>query len=297
MPDLTAIFESMNMGLVTLDRSMRVLYWNPWMARFTGIPADRITGSLIFDHFPGLDTQKFHRSRRAVLTFGTYAYFSQKLHGYLFPCPLKGSLARQFPFMQQNCTMGPIREPEHGIHGLYILVQDVTELAFHEKQLQDMSTHDALTGMMNRRYLDSRLQDEVIRAMRYSRPLSLMIVDIDHFKDVNDHWGHQAGDSVLKELADRLQPLIRITDCLARFGGEEFCCVLPETAMGDARILSERFLQEVSETPFQAIQTSLTISIGLTEYITGDSPQELIHRADAALYEAKHAGRNCLRMG
>lgn len=288
----------MNQGIVVLDRHMNVLYWNQWMARHTGVSAQTMVGSQLFDHYPSLDSPKFHRNRRAVLAFGTYAYFSQKLHGYLFACKLTGSLAARYPFMQQSCTLGPIREEDGTISGLYILVQDVTELALYEKRMIEMNTRDPLTGAFNRRHLDARMKEETERALRYERPLSLVMVDADHFKLINDRWGHTVGDGVLKTLSSRLNALVRNVDCFARFGGEEFCCLLPETPLTDAAILAERFRGEIDATPFEAERESIrvTISLGVAQLTKGDDAQSFLSRADQALYQAKHSGRNCVKL-
>jgi PAS domain S-box-containing protein len=149
MPDLSQIFESINEGLVVLDRNLRVLHWNPWMARNSGIAEKDITGMVIFDHFPSLDTPKFHRNRRAVMAFGNYAYFSQGLHHYLFPFKTKGTSAAWFPTMQQSCSMGPIRE-DGNICGLYILVQDVTDRLVLDRlktEFVSMVTHELRTPL------------------------------------------------------------------------------------------------------------------------------------------------------
>lgn len=149
MPDLSQIFSSINEGLVVLDRNVRVVHWNPWMARHSGVQEKDIVGTVIFDHFPALDTPKFHRSRRAVLAFGNFAYFSQRLHHYLFPFPLKGPSSKWFEYMQQSCSMGPIRK-ESEITGLYILVQDVTErlvLDCLKNEFVAMVTHELRTPL------------------------------------------------------------------------------------------------------------------------------------------------------
>jgi len=297
MLNFSQICEFMNQGIVVLDRQMTVLYWNQWMARHTGLSSETIVGSQLFDHFPNLDSRKFHRNRRAVLAFGTYAYFSQRLHGWLFECKLTGSMAAWFPAMQQNCTLGPVRDEDGSISGLYILVQDVTELALYEKRLIEMNTRDPLTEAYNRRHLDARLQEEIDRALRYDRPLSLIMVDIDHFKGINDQWGHTAGDTVLKLLSARITTLVRQVDCFARYGGEEFCCLVPETSAEGAHLLAERFRAIVEAEPFDLDPESLkvTISLGVAPFIAGDDGKALISRADRALYQAKHSGRNCVR--
>lgn len=299
MLELSQIFGSVNLGLVVLDRDLSIRYWNAWMARHSGIPVTQAEGANLFDLYPGLDTPKFHRNRRAVLTFGTYAYFSQKLHRYLFPFPLSGALGTWFSHMQQSCTLGPIRDEAGGISGFYILVQDVTELALTEQKLVQLGTQDPLTGVFNRRHFESRLNEELQRALRYEKPLSLILLDVDHFKQVNDRFGHDAGDRVLIALAARLGSRLRASDCFARIGGEEFCCLLPETTSEAACLLAERFRESFAAEPVDLLADSLpvTISLGVSTAAPGDGCRELLGRADKAMYEAKRSGRNCVRRG
>ena len=149
MPDLSQIFESINVGLVVLDRDLKVTYWNRWMAERSGLAPESILGTPVFTHFPSLDTPKFMRSVRAVLAFGTFAYFSQKLHKHLFPFRPVGSLAQRIPFMQQSCTMGPLRGEDNAVSGLFLIIQDVTELATYEQKLIEMNTVEAWNKLKN----------------------------------------------------------------------------------------------------------------------------------------------------
>ncbi|MPZ24847.1 MAG: diguanylate cyclase [Dehalococcoidia bacterium] len=163
-----------------------------------------------------------------------------------------------------------------------------------EARLQELAITDPLTGVFNRRQFYDNLQAEFRRARRYSRPLSLLLVDIDHFKQINDEYGHIKGDQVLAAVAVILSNEIRGIDVLARFGGEEFVVMLPETSAEAADVVGEKLRRtiESSELP-DGIETGLNISVGvasLTE--TMESEEELVQAADAAMYEAKQKGRN-----
>jgi diguanylate cyclase (GGDEF)-like protein len=292
--ELTQIFDTVNFGLVVLDREIKIQHWNRWMAMHSGIPSNKIIGEPLFDFFPHLNTPGFNKNCKAVLSFGNFAFFSQKLHRFLFPFKPDSSFGYRFDLMQQSCTMGPLRSETNSISGIFLIVQDVTELATYEQKLVEMNTIDALTGSYNRRFLESRLKEECERQRRFSRPLSLIMIDIDHFKKVNDTYGHQCGDLILQSVAKKATASIRKTDFFARYGGEEFCCLLPETNADAAEIVAEglRTAIETMESSFDNNSISVTISLGISCFTTDDSPDTLLKRADDALYQAKHSGRN-----
>lgn len=293
--ELAQIFETVNIGLVVLDREIRVRYWNRWMATRSGIPSDQIIGEPIFDFFPHLCTPSFNKNCKAVLSFGNFAFFSQKLHRFLFPFKPDSSFGYHFDLMQQSCTMGPLRGEDNSINSFFLIVQDVTELATYEQKLVRMNTVDPLTGVYNRRFLESRLKEECARHDRYSRAFSILMIDIDFFKKVNDTHGHQGGDLVLKNVASKAVSVTRKTDFLARYGGEEFCCLLPETDGIAAETVAENLRTHIEEmeNPFQNGVIKVTISLGISSFEKGDSPETLLKRADQALYGAKNGGRNC----
>ncbi len=292
--ELTQIFDTVNIGLVVLDRDIKITYWNRWMAMHSGLPSEQILGEPLFDFFPHLNTNSFNKNCKTVLSFGNFAFFSQKLHSFLFPFKPDSSFGYRFDLMQQSCTMGPIRSTDNTISGLFMIIQDVTELATYEQKLVEMNTKDMLTGIYNRRFLDSRLKEECDRHHRYARALSLMMIDIDFFKKVNDTYGHQCGDHILKAVAEKASSIIRKTDVLARYGGEEFCCLLPETDAVAAEAVAENLRMQIEEmvSSFEGNQVAVTISLGISEINGDDTPESLLKRADEALYEAKHTGRN-----
>jgi diguanylate cyclase (GGDEF)-like protein len=295
MNELRQIFETVNIGLVILDNELKVRSWNRWMALQSGVTEETVVGSPILSLCPHLNNPVFLRNCKAVRAFGNFAFFSQKLHGYLFPFPPPRSLSARFEFMQQSCTMGPIRNDEGVIESIFLIVQDVTELTVYEKKLVEMNMKDGLTGIFNRRYLDRRLEEEFQRARRYGREFSLIVCDIDFFKKVNDTYGHQCGDLILKNVSAKIASALRKTDCLGRYGGEEFCCILPETGLEQALLVAERVREMIQamESLYEEQTVMVSISLGvsrLDERLT--SEKELFSRADEALYEAKRTGRN-----
>jgi diguanylate cyclase (GGDEF)-like protein len=166
--------------------------------------------------------------------------------------------------------------------------------------LQTLSVTDALTGIANRRHWDWRLAEEIARAQRYRYPVAVLMVDIDHFKRVNDTHGHQVGDEVLRQVAERLRSTLRRTDFLARYGGEEFGIIAPQTALEAAKVLAERLRRAIAREPIQVnneLSIPLTISVGVAVFPDhAQNESDLVAAADAALYRAKQDGRNCVRV-
>jgi diguanylate cyclase (GGDEF)-like protein len=170
-------------------------------------------------------------------------------------------------------------------------------------ELREMAIRDGLTRCYNNKYFKQRLEQEVVRARRYSAELTLGIVDVDHFKRVNDTFGHPAGDAVLSHLASLLTASVRSTDVVARYGGEEFAFLLVESAMPEAAIITNRLRERIERHEFLVpdlsgtdMAISCTVSAGLAALQPDDSPQVLLARADGALLAAKQGGRNQVRI-
>jgi diguanylate cyclase (GGDEF)-like protein/PAS domain S-box-containing protein len=165
------------------------------------------------------------------------------------------------------------------------------------EQLNELATTDALTEITNRRQFFNLADVEVIRARRYERPLSALMLDIDHFKQINDTYGHTVGDQVLQKVAERCQRVMRKNDLLGRYGGEEFVVLLPETPLPEAQLLAERLRVVIGDKPYETLRgnVKLSVSIGGAGFHAGIlSARALLDRADQALYQAKQAGRNCV---
>jgi diguanylate cyclase (GGDEF)-like protein len=177
----------------------------------------------------------------------------------------------------------------------------IAEMERMNRRLEELSVRDPLTGLYNRRYVGDRLAHEFQRSLRHDRPLAVLMVDIDHFKTVNDTYGHQVGDEVLRSVALMLVNQTRATDVTARYGGEEFLAVLPETDAAGAARVAEKLREAVAVAPLYRAQTPkgeqfavhCTVSIGVAAYHPGIiDPNVIVQAADAALYAAKAAGRN-----
>lgn len=171
---------------------------------------------------------------------------------------------------------------------------DITSRKLMEEELLRQANADYLTGVYNRRFFMESAEQELARCQRYGQPLSLLMLDADHFKQINDHHGHHAGDDALKQLASTCLAQLRQVDILGRIGGEEFAILLPATATAQACQVAERIRQAIAGQHLASHQGDygMTISIGISSYRTGDELNSLLRRADAALYQAKEGGRN-----
>lgn len=186
-----------------------------------------------------------------------------------------------------------------GLHLKVKRLQD--ELMVKNATLARLSTVDALTGLRSRRYVKELLSIEFLRARRYRTPLAVMMADLDHFKDVNDRWGHPAGDAVLRGVAQILRGSLRATDVAGRYGGEELLVVLNQNDARGGAVVAERWREAVEQAVFPAPDgeegISVTLSIGVAGYRAAfEGPDDLIAAADKVLYKAKKAGRNCIEI-
>ncbi len=176
------------------------------------------------------------------------------------------------------------------------IILDINQRKLMEQELERLATHDPLTGLYNRRELEQQLEEEIARAKRYKRPLSLLWLDVDHFKAVNDQHGHLAGDEVLRQLSQLLQTSVRSVDYVARYGGEELVVVLPEVDKDEAFDMAERLRGLIQAAKIRVstdVEVNVTASIGVAAYpVHGEELEVLFKKADEAMYLAKQQGRN-----
>ncbi len=177
---------------------------------------------------------------------------------------------------------------------ILLTLAEISSVAFENSRLYDLAITDGLTKLYIARYFHQRLEEEITRTRRTAMPLSLLMADIDHFKDVNDTYGHQVGDAVLVQLARVARRVFREVDIACRYGGEEFVFILPNTDASGSRIVAERFRNAVEDHRFatSAGEIRITVSLGISTYALGRSKDEMIHEADEALYASKRGGRN-----
>lgn len=204
-----------------------------------------------------------------------------------------------------------LSEPDRGVMSSVLenlreriahLSKENLELIVKNRVLAEVSARDALTGLYNRWYVIEKIESEINRSLRHGSPMALLMIDLDHFKDVNDTFGHTAGDEVLRNVARVLRESCRVYDVPGRYGGEEFCVVLPETTMRSVPVVAERIRARLEQNAREIAGTPVTVtaSIGIAG-VDGEgsedpvlSPGMLIERADRALYSAKNHGRNCV---
>ena len=299
---LMDMLQNIDIGLVVIDRDYRVQVWNSFMENHSGCPARKVMDKQLFSLFPDLPQEWFKRKAETVFLLNNRAFITWEQQDYLFRFknyrPITGSAA----YMYQNVTLIPLISLDGNINHVGIIVYDVTDIASNKLrleeanlQLQSLSRTDALTQLNNRGFWEECLQQEYRRAMRSGLVVSLVIFDIDHFKKVNDTYGHQAGDEVIRNTSRTLKDSIRTTDISGRYGGEEFVVILVDTSANDARVFTERLRKkiEASVVQYEGQDISYTISLGIAQ-LTNDmeSPRQWLECADTALYTAKETGRN-----
>lgn len=312
--DLPGLFKSMLLGLASsygLD-AVTVVMCDPdhdirHLLLAGGANLEELPGLLFVDALTGM-TPQYVALRAPWL--GTY---STPDHQLIFPAradlrsiamiPLrhKGNLLGSINFGSVDAARFTAGHASDFFAHLGVIASFSLENAVNRARLRRSGFTDVLTGWYNRRYLQVRIKEELARAKRHSMPLTCLMLDIDHFKRVNDSYGHAAGDRVLREIARRIDSQVRATDVAARYGGEEFVVLLPDTGPDSGALLAERIRKEIAGTAFDIGSKDITVtaSIGIASASPRRSDvdlktvgEALIARADVALYRAKSAGRD-----
>ncbi|MEO5350160.1 MAG: diguanylate cyclase [Magnetococcus sp. YQC-3] len=266
---LTTIIVAAQEGIVVTDRQGEVALINPSAERLLQKSAEQITREGFLYLLDDPEYLQAYLAQSGIDIPTTVVYHNRVLSVYA----------------------NTIHTPDGVPIGSAALFRDVTEEKRLEKQLRTLSNTDALTGLHNRRRLDEILVDEFSRARRYQQSLALLMLDVDHFKRFNDTHGHDQGDRVLQAVAQVLRETCRDVDFPCRYGGEEFCLILPSTSLAGAERMAERL--RVGIEAMQVDGLRVTASLGVAVYpMAAQTPETLQKAADAALYEAKKAGRN-----
>lgn len=279
-------------GVIILDSELKVHFWNKWLVINSLIDKELIENHLLTDIFKDISFKSLKRKIKISLKLKRATFLDAKNSKYLIPIKRENITNSIFDFMQQNIIIKPFDD-----NLVIILLHDVTPLLDAEylinKQLEifeKLATIDTLTKIYNRQKFNDILGAEIKRANRYKRNLSLIIFDIDHFKLVNDTYGHLTGDEVLKSITSIAKESIRESDFLARWGGEEFTILLTETNIDGAVVLAEKLRVIIAENIYGDVGHK-TCSFGVSEYHGGES-NDFIKDADSALYFIKENGRN-----
>jgi diguanylate cyclase (GGDEF)-like protein len=296
------VVQNVDVGLVLLDKNCKVQLWNSFMQNHSSILAEDIIDHSLFELFPEVDEKWFRRKTRSVYELKNSAFTTWEQRPYLFRFENYRPITGKAEFMYQNSTFIPIQGLNGETSSICVVIYDVTEQAANnielEKvndQLEVISKTDGLTGLLNRKSWEDLLTQEFIRESRYHENSSLIMFDIDHFKKVNDNYGHPAGDEVIRQTADIVTQSIRKSDISGRYGGEEYVILLPHTPVDSAYVLAERIRKKIAAKPayYEGKEIKYTVSMGVAAFDPSlKSPTNWIDFADQALYESKQAGRN-----
>ena len=282
------ILESVGEGIYGLDRDGRTSFVNRAAAKMLGYEQVELIGkpmhTLVHHSYP--DGTTYPREKCPM-----YATFTDGKTRIITDEVLWRRDGSSFPV---EYTSAPARK-DGELVGAVVVFRDITERKIAEDELHRLAATDPLTGLSNRRHFMESAAAETARARRYDNPLSVLIADVDHFKEINDGFGHAKGDEVLLKIADLCRESMRASDVFARYGGEEFAAILPMTSLEHAELLANRLRRqiEVLEIPSDDGPISVTVSFGVAQFSPKDGNVDTtLNRADKALYAAKAAGRN-----
>ncbi|GFD88567.1 diguanylate cyclase [Tenacibaculum sp. KUL152] len=296
------LLNSIEVGVVILDRTFEVKVWNKFMENHGGMRSVDMVGKSLFSQFSEIDEQWLRTKVDPVFNLKSPVFIIWEQRPYLFKFGCNRPVTCAADHMYQNVTMFPIVDKAGHVEQFCMLVYDVTEQALGKlgmehlnEELKTASRVDGLTGLYNRRYWQERFDEVFKLSKRRGKPSTAMMLDIDHFKRINDTYGHQAGDKVIKMLAALIKRCIRETDLAGRYGGEEFAIILTDSALDNAKVVAERIRQFAQrlEVEHEGKTIRFTISLGLAEFDSNiKGAMGWLELADQALYEAKQNGRN-----
>ncbi|MDP6882342.1 MAG: diguanylate cyclase [Alteromonas macleodii] len=300
------LLDSIEVGIAVLDRNFNVQVWNKFLENHGAKKAEAIIGDSLFSHFPEIEEKWLRTKVDPVFNLKSPVFIIWEQRPYLFKFGCNRPVTSAAEFMYQNVTMFPIVDKRGNVERFCMLVYDVTEQALGKRgmehlneELKTASRVDGLTGLYNRRYWQERFDEMHKLCVRREKPSTALMLDIDHFKRINDTYGHQAGDKVIKMLAALIKRCVRETDLAGRYGGEEFAIILNDSSVEDAKIVAERIRQLAQRlvVEHEGESISFTVSLGLAQF-TPDFKGALawLECADQALYEAKENGRNQYRI-
>ncbi len=296
------LLSSLEVGIVVLDREFKVEVWNQFMENHSNLRPSQIVGTCLFDSFPEISADWLKVKADPVFNLKTPVFLIWEQRPYLFKFGCNRPITSELDFMYQNVTLFPLSSLTGKVERLCMLVYDVTDQAtgrLHieglNEKLTNVSRLDGLTGLYNRRYWQERFEKQFKLARRRGAQETAIMLDIDHFKSVNDTYGHQAGDKVIQTLANVIKQCVRETDLAGRYGGEEFAVILTDAKLDDALQVAERIRRaaEATVVEHEGQSITFTVSLGLSEFNESfDNGMQWLDRADQALYKAKEGGRN-----
>jgi|TARA_R110001599_G_scaffold203_10_gene781 diguanylate cyclase (GGDEF)-like protein/PAS domain S-box-containing protein len=299
---LMDMLQTIDVGLVVLDRDFNIKVWNSFMENHSGITPRQTQDQNVFELFSEIPKDWLMHKANSVFMLKNRSFMIWEQRPYLFKFKNYRPITGTEPFMYQNITISPLVSTDGTVNHIAIIIYDVTDIASNRnalekanRELEKLSRTDMLTQLNNRGYWEECLSQEFSRFQRYQTTCSVVMFDIDHFKRVNDTYGHQAGDEAIREVSRVLRENLRATDIAGRYGGEEFGVILGNTDIEGAIIFCERVRKEVEAITVvhdkQEIKFTVSLGISLATNETSDY-KSWLEQSDQALYAAKEGGRN-----
>ncbi|MDH5471258.1 MAG: diguanylate cyclase [Gammaproteobacteria bacterium] len=296
------MIQHLDVGLIVLDKEYKVNVWNSFMENHSGYTPNDVIGKNLFEVFKNIPESWFKRKSESVFLLNNRAFTTWEQRPYLFKFknyrPITGSAA----FMYQDITLIPLTSVDGTVNHIGVIIYDVTDIAVNKlglkvanEELGILSRTDMLTKLYNRGYWEERLLHEFSLHKRNKQAVSLVMFDIDHFKKVNDTYGHQAGDEVIRVTSKLLIDCKRETDIAGRYGGEEFAVILLDSTAQNALLFTERLRKRIEESRVSVGSDSIkfTVSLGISDLTEKTQDyEEWLKQSDMALYRAKESGRN-----
>lgn len=299
---LLDMIQTVDVGLVVIDKDFNVKVWNSFMESHSGVGSDTIRDKCLFDQFDDLPEDWLRQKTSTVFALKNRSFMTWEQRPYLFKFPNYRPITGTEKYMYQNITISPLLSLDGTVNQAVIIIYDVTDIVSNRKalervntELEQLSRTDRQTKLFNRGYWEECLVREFARYSRYKTECTVVMLDIDHFKKVNDNYGHPAGDAVIQKVSSLIKENLRKTDIAGRYGGEEFGIILQNTDADAAVYFCERLRKaaEASTITHEGNDIKFTISLGISrtdESLT--SHKAWLEQADHALYASKEGGRN-----
>ncbi|WP_163937877.1 GGDEF domain-containing protein [Paraferrimonas sp. SM1919] len=293
--NLEDLFNNLEIGVVMIDQHGIVHNWNRFMEEYSGISFAQIQGKDLFKSCPELPETWLRQKIKAAFMYKNRSFINWEQRPHLFPFIKSQPLTGLGNKMYQNITLQPTLNANGDFELLSILVYDVSQIAHSKLKLEQVSQTDGLTHLYNREFMMQSLEKQLAHFHRNKTHASLLIIDVDHFKSINDTYGHLFGDRVLHNLGKMIKESLRKTDIAARLGGEEFAILLPDANRSSANYFARRFHKHLEKLVFcnKNQEFNITVSIGIAQLDGSiNNINDWIELADKALYQAKANGRN-----
>ena len=276
---LSRVVEQIDDAVMISDKTGMITFVNDTFCTHTGFLREESIGQKTSILKSGKHDKAFYEKMWEHILAG------ENFHG------LVTNRKKDGEFFYEEKTITPIKNDDGDIISFVSTGKDITQRIEMEQNLEKLASTDKLTGIYNRHKFEELFDNEIERSLRYKDPLSLMMFDIDYFKKVNDTYGHDIGDMVLKDIVNLVSNSIRNVDIFARWGGEEFLILCPQTDLENTKVLAEKLRREIEEFTFSKVG-NITSSFGVTVFRAKDNKKTFIKRVDDALYKAKNEGRN-----